>query len=386
MTDTIPMKSRRGRSWLLLLALSPLALTGCADDEVGQLGAQQDGEVAADSVVVDDIAAADTASRTAAEAIQLALAEAAAAAAADSAAQAADSTTQTAPASTQRYNAGEDPEFAARHGWPVRGPAPLPGAILPDNRIVCYYGNPNSTRMGALGEFPKEEMLGRLARQIDLWEAADPDTPVKPCLHMVAVVAQGEPGTSGHYRSIMRDTTVQMVYDWAREINGIFIVDIQVGTDDIRNILPRFEWILKNPDVHVAVDPEFYMRDGIAPGRKIGTMHAADINYVSEWLANLVREHNLPPKTLVIHRFTRGMVTNSQDIRLRPEVQIVMHMDGWGAPWLKRDSYRDYIVREPVQFTGFKIFYGNDTKSGTPIMQPSDLLRLNPVPIYVQYQ
>lgn len=384
MTDYIPMRRRRARSWLVLLAVAPLVVAGCADDEVSELGAQSEAATA-DSAAAE-VAAGDTASRTAAEAIQLALAEAADAVSADSTAQAAADSTAPAPAATQRYNAGEDPAFAARYGWPVKSPTPLPGSILPNNRIVCYYGNPNSARMGVLGEYPKEEMLSRLARQIDAWEAADPDTPVKPCLHMVSVVAQGEPGTSGHYRSIMRDTTVQMVYNWAKEINGIFIVDIQVGTDDIRNILPRFEWILKNPDVHLAVDPEFYMRDGVLPGRKIGTMHAADINYVSEYLANLVRQNNLPPKTLIIHRFTRGMVTNSQDIRLRPEVQIVMHMDGWGAPWLKRDSYRDYIVREPVQFTGFKIFYGNDTKSGQPIMQPADLLRLRPIPMYVQYQ
>ena len=398
MRDHLPKAGPARRSWFALLAVAPLLLAGCADDEVSQLDAQSEDLLAADSVVADSvevapvpqIAAADTASRTVAEGIRLALADLAAedsARAAALAAAAADSTAPPPPAEpTQRYNAGEDPEFAARQGWPVQGPAALPGAILPDNRIVCYYGNPNSTRMGALGEFPKDEMLGRLTRQIDEWEQADPDTPVTPCLHMVAVVAQGEPGTSGHYRSIMLDTTVQMVYDWAKEIDGIFIVDIQVGTDDIRNILPRFEWILKNPDVHVGVDPEFYMRDGIPPGRKIGTMSAADINYVTGYLADLVREHNLPPKTLVIHRFTRGMVTNSPDIRLRPEVQVVMHMDGWGAPWLKRDSYRDYVVREPVQFTGFKIFYGNDSKSGTPIMEPSDLLRLRPQPLYIQYQ
>lgn len=395
MRDHLPKAGPARRPWFVLLAAAPLLLTACADDEVSQLGAQSDdlamADTAEESVAPEpEFAAADTASRTVAEAIRLALADLAvedSVRAAEAAALAADSTAPAAPAApAQRYNAGEDPEFAARQGWPVQGPAALPGAILPDNRIVCYYGNPNSTRMGALGEFPKDEMLSRLSRQIDLWKEADPETPVKPCLHMVAVVAQSEAGTSGHYRSIMRDTTVQMVYDWAREIDGIFIVDIQVGTDDIRNILPRFEWILKNPDVHVGVDPEFYMRDGIQPGRKIGTMDASDINYVSEYLANLVREHNLPPKTLVIHRFTRGMVTNSPNILLRPEVQIVMHMDGWGAPWLKRDSYRDYVVREPVQFTGFKIFYGNDTKSGTPIMQPSDLLKLRPVPMYVQYQ
>ena len=38
------------------------------------------------------------------------------------------------------------------------------------------------------------------------------------------------------------------------------------------------------------MDPEFYMRDGVEPGRKIGTMHAADINYVTEYLANLARQ------------------------------------------------------------------------------------------------
>jgi hypothetical protein len=355
--------------------MTPVALIGCADDEVRQLGAQSADE-SAEPVLADSVAESPV--DTAALAPELALAE--------ESAMADSLPPEAPPADGRRYNAGEDPDFAARMGWPVNGPAPLPGAVIPDSRIVCYYGNPNSARMGALGEYPKDEMLARLRRQIGEWERADPATPVKPCLHMVSVVAQGEPGTAGHYRSIMRDETVSMVYDWAREIGGIFIVDIQVGTDDIRNILPRFGWILTNPDVHLAIDPEFYMKDGSPPGRRIGTMDAADINYAADYLANLVREHNLPPKVLVIHRFTQRMVTNYQNIRLRPEVQVVLHMDGWGAPWLKRDSYRDYVVREPVQFTGFKIFYGNDTRSGSPIMPAEEVLRLRPQPIYIQYQ
>jgi hypothetical protein len=240
--------------------------------------------------------------------------------------------------------------------------------------------------MGALGEFPKDEMLRRFKSQIEAWRKADPNTPVVPALHMVSVVAQGEPGTSGKYRTITSDEKVNEVYGWAKEAGGIFIVDIQVGQDDIRNILPRFEYILKNPDVHLAVDPEFYMRDGVVPGRKIGTMYARDINYVSEYLANLVRQNNLPPKVLIIHRFTRGMVPDAENVQLRPEVQVVMHMDGWGAPWLKYDSYRDYILRHPVQFTGWKNFYHNDTKKGDPLTSPRDLIQLYPEPLYVQYQ
>ncbi|WP_305731024.1 hypothetical protein [Trichlorobacter ammonificans] len=286
-----------------------------------------------------------------------------------------------------RYNAGEDPDYAARKGWPVKYPQPLPGSILPGKRIVAYYGNPLSKRMGALGEYPKDEMLQRLKGEVAKWQAADPSLPVQPALHLIAVVAQGEPGKSGKYRMVMPDTVVNQVYGWAKEAGALLFIDIQTGHDNIRTLLPRFEWLLKNPDVHLGIDPEFNLiASGKRPGTKIGTYDAADINYASGYLKELVRKHNLPPKVFVIHRFTRGGVTNAKNIVLRPEVQIVMHMDGWGAPWLKRDSYRDYIVAEPVQFTGFKLFYHNDTKKGDPLMTPQDLLKLNPKPIYIQYQ
>jgi hypothetical protein len=286
-----------------------------------------------------------------------------------------------------KHKAGEDPEFAKRCGWPVKCPPPLPGAILPQKRIVAYYGNPLSKRMGALGEHPKDDMLNRLKREVVRWEKADPSHPVQPALHLIAVVAQGEPGKSGKYRMVMPDEVVNQVYGWAREANAILFLDIQTGHDDIRTILPRFEWILKNPDVHLGIDPEFNLiKSGKVPGSKIGTYDAADVNYVSGYLSNLVKKYQLPPKVLTVHRFTRNGVTNSRSIALRPEVQIVMHMDGWGAPWLKRDSYKDYIVAEPVQYTGFKLFYHNDTKKGDPLLTPQEVLRLQPKPLYIQYQ
>lgn len=286
-----------------------------------------------------------------------------------------------------KYLAGEDPEFAKQKGWPVKTPTILPGSILPGKRIVAYYGNPQSKRMGALGEFPKDEMLARLKKEVAKWEKADPSCPVQPALHLIAVVAQGDPGKSGKYRMVMPDAIVNQVYGWAKEANALLFIDIQTGHDDIRTLLPRFEWILKNPDVHLGIDPEFNLiRSGKKPGTKIGSYDAADINYAASYLRDLVKRYNLPPKVFTVHRFTRNGVTNAHKIALRPEVQIVMHMDGWGAPWLKRDSYKAYIVSEPVQYTGFKLFYHNDTKKGDPLMSPQDLLRLHPKPIYIQYQ
>lgn len=285
------------------------------------------------------------------------------------------------------YAAGEDPVFAAKSGWPLKGPAPLPGSLLPAKRIVAYYGNPLSKRMGALGEFPKDEMLQKLRAEVVKWEKADPAVPVQPALHLIAVVAQGSPGKSGNYRMVIPDALVKQVYGWAKEAGAVMFLDIQTGHEDIRSLLPRFEWILKMPDVHLGIDPEFNLIASKAkPGTRIGTYDAADINYASGYLRDLVKKQNLPPKVLVVHRFTRKGVTNARQIQLHPEVQIVMHMDGWGAPWLKRDSYKSYIVAEPVQYTGFKLFYHNDTKKGDPLMTPRDLLKLEPKPLYIQYQ
>lgn len=291
------------------------------------------------------------------------------------------------PAPRIRYRAGEDPDFAARMGWPVEGPEPLPGALLPQNRIIAYYGNPLSRRMGVLGEYDPEEMLARLDAQVAEWEEADPETPVIPALHLIAVVAQADSGPSGKYRLRMRDTLVERVAEWAESRAALVFLDVQVGLSTLEEELPRLEKFLKRPNFHLGIDPEFSMKDGTPPGKRIGTFDAEDINYATGLLAEWVREYDLPPKVLVVHRFTQRMVTNADQIVLRPEVQVVMHMDGWGAAWLKRDSYRDFIVREPVQFAGFKIFYHNDTREeGWQLMSAEEVLRLRPQPVYIQYQ
>ncbi len=270
--------------------------------------------------------------------------------------------------------------------WPVPGPAPLPGSILPSKRIVAYYGNPLSKRMGILGELPADQMLARLDKEVAAWKAADPATPVQPALHLVAMVAQGSAGSDQKWRAKMADTLVDRVHGWAKRRNALLFLDLQIGLSTIQAEAPRFEKYLSMPDVHLGIDPEFAMKHGALPGKRVGTYDADEINWVIDYLANLVTKHNLPPKVLVIHRFTQRMVTGYDRIKRDPRVQVVMHMDGWGAPRLKRDTYNAYIYKEPVQFTGFKIFYKNDTRKGSVLMTPAELVTLTPAPLYIQYQ
>jgi len=272
--------------------------------------------------------------------------------------------------------------------WPVKHDYPREGAIFPFKRIIAYYGNLYSKRMGILGELPKDSMFARLKFEVDKWTKADSLMPAIPALHYIAVTAQMAPGKGGKYRLRMPFNQIDTILNWAKEIDALVFIDIQVGLSTLQEEVPEFEKYLSMPNVHFGIDPEFSMKGGNRPGTVIGSFDAADINYVTEYLSGLVKKHNLPPKILILHRFTQGMITNYKQIKLSPEVQIVMDMDGWGEAPRKVNTYRQFIYPEPVQFTGFKIFYGNDTKrvGATEVMQPADLLKLTPRPVYIQYQ
>lgn len=275
--------------------------------------------------------------------------------------------------------------------WPVKNaPLPLPGAILPFNRIVAYYGNLYSNRMGALGKWPKSEMIPKLLDEVKKWNEADSTIPAIPALHYIAVTAQGSPGKDNKWRYRMPHHQIDTILNWAKEINALVFIDVQIGLSDLQSEIPLFEKYLSMPNVHLAIDPEFAMngKGGKRPGSVIGTMDAQEINWVGNYLVNLVKKNNLPPKIFMIHRFTKGMITNYSNIKLHPELQVVIDMDGWGPPDLKKGTYRYWINEQPVQFTGFKLFYVNDTeKSGRKeMMSRQEILNLKPKPVYIQYQ
>jgi hypothetical protein len=271
--------------------------------------------------------------------------------------------------------------------WPVKRDYPAPGAVLPFKRIVAYYGNLYSKKMGILGEYPTNEMLERLQADVKKWEVADSTTPVLPALHYIAVTAQGAPGKGNKYRLRMPNKQIDSVIRMAARIHALVFLDVQVGLSTVQDEIPLLEPYLKMPQVNLGIDPEFSMKTGKKPGSVIGTLDASDINFVIKYLSDLTKANQLPPKILVVHRFTRAMVTNYKKIQPDPHVQVVMDMDGWGGQSRKLTTYREFIYKEPVQFTGFKLFYKNDYREPkSRMMTPAEVLKLKPKPIYIQYQ
>jgi hypothetical protein len=270
--------------------------------------------------------------------------------------------------------------------WPVKAPYPLPGALLPYNRIIAFYGNLYSTRMGILGEIPRAQMIKKLQGEVAKWNAADSTVKAIPALHYIAVTAQGSPGKDNMYRMRMPFKQIDTVLSWAKPIDALVFLDIQVGHSTVKKEVSKLVKYLSLPNVHLGIDPEFSLKNGHVPGTKIGSFTADDINDAIDILAKVVRENKLTPKMLVVHRFTQGMVTDYKRIKKLPEVQVVMDMDGFGSRVLKRSTYLTYIYREPVMFTGFKLFYKNDNWNNSKMYTPEELLKFTPKPSYIQFQ
>ena len=240
---------------------------------------------------------------------------------------------------------------------------------------------------GSTGRVPDRHHVCQIQAEVKQWQTADSTIPVRPALHYIAVTAQGYPGKGDKYRLRMPFKQIDSVIRMAARINALVFLDIQVGQSTVQEEVPLLEPYLKMPQVHLGIDPEFSMKTGKKPGTVIGTMDATDINFTIKYLADLVKTNDLPPKILVVHRFTQAMVRDYKDIKPNPEVQVVIDMDGWGAQSRKLTTYQDYVYKEPVQFTGFKLFYKNDFREeNSRMMTPAEVLKLKPRPVYIQYQ
>jgi len=272
--------------------------------------------------------------------------------------------------------------------WPTRNRQVRSDALLPHYRIIAYYGNFSSKKMGILGALPPDSMLQGLLTEVKKWSAADTLIPPLPALHLVSVIAQLDPGKDGKYRSRISYAQIDKALLLARKIHGIVILDLQLGWSSVSAELPYLIHYLKLPDVHLAIDPEFSMYDTLIPGSAIGKISAVDINHAIRYLSVLVQKYHVPPKLLILHSFRERMIANYKSIKLTPEVQVVMNMDAWGTSDAKIKTYNMIQSKCAVDFTGFKLFYKHDVRAsyGKSIMQPLEILKLYPSPIYIQYQ
>lgn len=253
---------------------------------------------------------------------------------------------------------------------------------LPTDRLVVYYGNPFSAAMGPIGAYNDSDLLARLHDQAQAYADLDPTHPVIPALDYVTPVAQGAPMADGTWRARMPDDSIEHYRNLANSNHMLFFMDMQVARSSVQSEVNAVWPFLEQPGVDLALDPEFDLTTGGIPDVNLGHMTAAEINWVIDKLSNLVQTHNLPPKILIIHQFRIEMLPDWQNIRLKPGVEIVTCVDGFGTPGEKIDDYRIFDQRQLIEYAGFKLFY----KLDKPLMSPGDVLGLQPAPLMVMYQ
>ena len=253
-------------------------------------------------------------------------------------------------------------------------------SVLETNLLVAWYGNPWSGRMGILGRLDASALSEGLKRQAAGY-AAVTHKQIMPAYELVAIVAQPQPGRDGRYRRRESRDVIDRMLQAARAAGFKLILDVQTGRSTVLDELSYLAPYLQQPDVYLALDPEFSMgRDGV-PGRRIGTMRAEEVNDAIAVLECVQEHYQLPPKVLIVHQFTTGMLPDKEKIWSTAALDLVLSADGFGSPALKRHTYSMVLRQHALAFSGFKLFYIQDTD----LLQPSQVLALTPPPAVVIY-
>ena len=277
---------------------------------------------------------------------------------------------------------GEGPAAEARTAKAPPRPQ-LPGGgrrIFPDRRIVAFYGNPRDKELGALGIGTPSHAGRRLLRQARPYERRT--RRVLPAMELISTVATFAPGPSGLYRDRAPAATIRRYLRAARRIHALLVLDIQPGRGQFGPEIERLKRWLREPDVGLALDPEWHVGPGEVPGQVIGQTDADVVNAAADYLSRIVREHDLPQKLLLVHRFTDGMIARDERLQAFPGVATVINVDGFGSQTVKVAKYNNFIRRTPRLGRGFKLFYKEDLHT----MRPAQVLALRHPPDVVVYE
>lgn len=259
--------------------------------------------------------------------------------------------------------------------------------ILPHYRVVAFYGSPGGTRLGALGGGTPDQVGVQLADVASDYDSLE--RPVMPAFQLIATIVHDTPGSDGKYRSRLSDAVINQYLQAARQQQMLLILDIQPGRAKFMDEVRHYAKWLDQRDVSLALDPEWSMGPGEIPGKVIGHTDAATINEVSAYLDQIVQTHKLPQKMLIVHEFTQSMIQNRSALVERPGLATVFNVDGFGTPEAKTNKYND-LTSDPERpqfvFSGFKLFYEEDTRHHGRMMNWSEVLNLDPQPDVVVYE
>ena len=284
---------------------------------------------------------------------------------------------------------GEVPETS---GWELSVLAngqQIPGGgfrILPEGekrRYLAYYGHPRTTALGVLGEQDPGQTLEKMQGFIS--DYAGDGSLVIPTFEIIASVASAGPTDDNDHSFEWPPETFDPWIEFAAENDMYMVFDLQSGQDDFLSQAVQYEELLKLPYVGLALDPEWRLSDGQAHLEQVGSVAAAEVNEVITWLADLVRDNGLPQKMMIVHQFKTSMIRNRQDLIERPEIQLIVQMDGDGSGPQKDATWGQLLAgADDVHWSwGWKNFFDED-EPGPP--SPEDTMSKDPTPIYVSYQ
>ena len=267
---------------------------------------------------------------------------------------------------------------------PKRLVAQLPGGgrtIFPRRRVVAFYGAPQSERLGVLGIGDPARAANRLKRVARAYSTAA--RPVLPAFELISTIANAHPGDDGMYRTHQPDATIERYLLAARKAKALLLLDVQPGRGDFLGEAQRLQRWLLEPDVGLALDPEWHVGDQEIPGQTIGSVTAAQVNEVATFVSNLVGKHDLPQKLFVIHQFTDDMIVDKEQVARPPGLAMTMNVDGFGNPANKISKYKSFTSSETAGFhNGFKLFFEEDVD----LMTHDEVLALRPAPDLVVYE
>jgi hypothetical protein len=278
---------------------------------------------------------------------------------------------------------GESESTAAKDAADAAAPPELPRGgreILPRYRVVGFYGAPQDDELGELGIGTPDQAAKRLEKQARPYARGKRE--VLPAMELIAVVAAGSAGDDGMYRTRQRAGVIRRYLEAARRHEALLLLDVQPGRSDFMSEVRALEPFLREPDVSLALDPEWHVGPTEVPGQVIGSVDAAEVNEVSAYLAAIARENDLPQKLLVIHQFTEDMVQGKEQLQEQPGVALVLNVDGFGTAANKIAKYDLFARQPPRTHRGFKLFYREDEG----LMSPRDVLRLRPQPELIVYE